>query len=120
MCVLLAHIAVCVCVPARKMPHVHQHVQALARDILALQHRLQQQVSLLPVFYLYFSIFRALLAYALLYFPHTLLSSLNSRCCNSAAILSRCCSSAEISAPLQQFCRAVADSAEISALLQQR
>jgi len=32
-------------VPARKLPHVRQHVHALARDILALQHRMQQQVS---------------------------------------------------------------------------
>jgi hypothetical protein len=46
MCVLLAHTAICV--PARKLPHVRQHVHALARDILALQHRLQQQVSFFP------------------------------------------------------------------------
>jgi hypothetical protein len=35
-------------VPARKLPHVRQHVHALARDILALQHRLQQQVFFFP------------------------------------------------------------------------
>ena len=50
MCVLLAHTTICV--PARKLPHVRQHVHTLARDILALQHRLQQQVSAaaIPVF----------------------------------------------------------------------